>query len=159
MLRGFVDGSKDTLSISGEYTQNVGVVQLNSSLSWQLSNNSKEKTMVFSLGFPKAKENTLLMCNKFTASNGDLEDYEKMSIINNILYVAINRSRLEEETIDGFKSWLDKNGLYLYYEMKNPVVTQLGKIGELFSYNGRTAFEIISNVPAEISVEVPCENI
>ena len=159
VLRGFLDGSKDTLSISGEYTQNIGVLQLTSSQSWGIANDTKEDTIVFALDFSEAKENTMLMCNKFSASNGDIEDYEKMSILNNVLYIAINKSRLEEETINGFKSWLDKNGLYLYYEMKNPVTAQLGKIGQLFSYNGRTAFEIVSNVPAEISVIVPCENV
>lgn len=157
-LRGFIDGLKDTLSTTGQYTQNIGITELSSVLSWKLSNN-KEKTLVFATNFNGAKANTNIMCNKFSAEKGDIErDYEKIAIVNNVLYLAIYKSRLESETLEGFKKWLDKNGLYIYYELKNSIVTSLDYIGQLSTFNGRTSFKITSNVPAEMSVVVPCQN-
>lgn len=157
-LRGFIDGLKDTLSTTGQYTQNIGITELSSVLSWRLSNN-KEKTLVFATNFNDAKADTNIMCNKFSAGKGDIgRDYEKISIVNNVLYLAIYKSRLESETLEGFKKWLDKNGLYIYYESKNSIVTSLDYIGQLSTFNGRTSFKITSNVPAEMSVIVPCQN-
>lgn len=155
-LKGFAGGVKDTLTLDGVYTQSVGVLQFSSSQNWTRHTTEKDETSIFRLPLADGKSSSLLMSNNFTTDNGG--DYERLGLINDILYVGIKKSRLSSDTAEGFKEWIDNNPTLLYYEKKKPIVKNIGIQGYLYSYEKSTSIKIESNIITDLQVNIPCTN-
>jgi hypothetical protein len=77
-----------------------------------------------------ATDNNKIMCDMFTHSEtSDNGDYEHIRSANNqypeYLFIIINKSRLSENTVNGFKTWLSNNNVEVDYILATPEIIEI----------------------------------
>ena len=131
------DGTKNEISYNGEnhiHTRKIDKVIFDGSNdeNWGTSGLTPQtETIIFQTAIiaNTVISNSSLLCNIY----GTLPDFSTDNIEgiimggtnNTILYVRIKRSNLETEDINGFKAYLSENPLEVYYELAEPVISEL----------------------------------
>lgn len=128
-LRGIGDIKDELNLVTGELTQRVGSVTIDDSYSWRLNtgmNGEQETHLVF-------QSNYIFNDYKYDASNSNITN-DRFSLVgfggnankagewltigsNGLLYVKINKNKLDTHDIDGFKKWLLQNPIIIQYEL------------------------------------------
>lgn len=110
------NGIYDELT-SSKITQNVGYALLNGLENWELEGKNKN-LLIFSLMLNETTVNQSqsVLCDKFTSYGYDITK-ENIYCDNKKLYIVIDVSRLSEETIFGFKTWLSVNNTKVLFEL------------------------------------------
>ena len=131
------NGVKDTVEkIDGKKTvvQRVGKCVLDGTQTYTLINMNQTKTTRVYVILDNAKTskgNNNLICNWFIRE-GDHGDYEYIAIIphypddpENAVFISVLNSKLETPDLNGMKKYFTENPLPFYYELENPVYTQI----------------------------------
>ena len=71
-----------------------------------------------------------LICDRFISKNGHSFNEDDSKAItqwnaNNSIFIRINKNSLETLDVNGFKQWLQANPTTVYYELAEPVITEL----------------------------------
>lgn len=116
--------------VRGVYVQRIGQVLFDgSSDEVILDNVTKDQTVVFEVHLPLSVESVNAdnyISNRFTPS-ANSGDVEKIKLIGIGMYVAINKSRLSEMSVGGFRKWLAINNLDIRYVMDEPIEIPLSE--------------------------------
>ena len=153
VLRSLPSGVCDTLNVeTGELTQRIGEVVLDGTeTNWSTTNvagwENTPNTIAFGLTFaPKALAYiasviSSVVCDKFSTitANGTWgasgADKEGVSINQNSRFdIRIERTKLPDESLTGFKQWLSQNPIVAQYELETPIVSTIDVQGFPFSY-------------------------
>ena len=128
------DGVCDEITRDGILIRRVGKIVFTGIESWNLSKTS-DNTILFEVGVSNIKVdkrgNALPMCDKLLASlqsniwNNDIEGVSYTDNINNRFRIRINKNRLNTQDLTGFKQWLSQNPTTVYYELAEPIITEL----------------------------------
>lgn len=122
------------------YHQRSGEVVLNGSENWGMDS-TKENTIVFRLNLPVSK-GTGSICDKF--SSNSTGDVEKISINGaGGLYIAIKKSKLSTQDVQGFKQWLQANNVTVVYQLAEEKVYECTNI-DLITYANETNYVVES---------------
>lgn len=112
---------------------------------------TKEITQVFSIeNIQKVKAQTFL-CNIFTTSTKD-GDAEKLIRSDTIIFIAINKNKLEENSVQGFKKYLEQNNLVIYNQLAETEVIDLPSIEPITLFEGTNVFELVTNLGTTMTV-------
>lgn len=112
---------------TGTYTQRCGVRSFNGdeSENWVLETVNNESLIRFSISVPDIAIRPSGMSNLLTWTIVPTTSSDTEQIGGNLsaarLHVIILRSRLSEESVNGFKSWLSENPLSVIYQLAEPV--------------------------------------
>ena len=100
--------------------KNINKEIFNGNENW-IIRNSKTDTICFGLYMDQAPGINILS-DKFNwiTMNGAYTEEEEGISLEDYLQININKTRLDEETVAGFKTWLSKNLITLYYKTKEP---------------------------------------
>lgn len=153
VLRSLPNGVCDTLNVeTGEYVQRIGEVVLDGTeTNWSVTNEAgwenTPNTIAFGLTFtPKALAyatdvTSSVVCDKFSTITADGTwgasgaDKEGISINQNSRFdIRIERTKLPDESLTGFKQWLSQNPITVQYELEVPIVKTVDLSGFPFSY-------------------------
>ena len=128
------NGVCDEITRDGILIRRVGKIVFTGIESWNLSKTS-DNTILFEVGVSNIKidkrGNILPMCDKLLASlqsniwNNDIEGVSYTDNINNRFRIRINKNRLNTQDLTGFKQWLSQNPTTVYYELAEPIATEL----------------------------------
>lgn len=131
------DGTKNEISYNGEnhiHIRNIGKIVLDGSNDeeWGASGLTPQtETIIFQTAIiaNTVISNSSLLCDIYGTlpdlSTDNIEGIIMGGTNNARLYVRIKRSNLETEDINGFKAYLSENPLEVYYELAEPVITEL----------------------------------
>lgn len=82
-----------------------------------------------------------LLCDKlprredtYNGTNGECIVFAPLSN----LFIRVSKSKLVTQDISGLKTWLSQNPTTVYYELAEPIVTELNETLQLKSYEGTT---------------------
>lgn len=129
------NGVYDEITRDGKLIRRVGKVVFDGSESWTLWYESSK-----TIGFIY-KHNSImnkswyspqipLICDRFISKNGHSFNEDDSKAItqwnaNNSIFIRINKNSLETLDVNGFKQWLQANPTTVYYELAEPVITEL----------------------------------
>ena len=144
ILRSLPNGVQDTYNpLTGEYVKRVGEVVLNNDKKWSKTYRA-DSTIVstFQLQLDdlltRAEGNVddLIIDKIFTSQSHAIWDKNIEGIHNkkNYLFVNINNSRMNGDTVDSFKSWLLSNPIKVQYELAEPIIKKVEPKGHPFAY-------------------------
>lgn len=144
ILRSLPNGAQDTYNpLTGEYVKRVGEVVLNNDKKWSKTYRA-DSTIVstFQLQLDdlltRAEGNVddLIIDKIFTSQSHAIWDKNIEGIHNkkNYLFVNINNSRMNGDTVDSFKSWLLSNPIKVQYELAEPIIKKVEPKGHPFAY-------------------------
>lgn len=129
-LRALPNGAKDTIE-NGSVIRHICEKTINNTTTIRyLDNLDLEKTIVFNIVVDKPLSN-IMLCNNFLTntkgylilSNTDVEMIQIYTDRN--IYIRINKSRLNENNLAGFKTWLQSNPVTVWYELATPTTEQI----------------------------------
>lgn len=134
--------------LNAKITKINHVFVLNDTYSQIFFDKTRNKTQVFAISGTGLISNQNLICDKLQNNNDS--DTEGFVSIYRTLYIAIDKRRLTENTIFGFREWLKDNPL-MFVGQTNPTTKQLEsalveKLKQLKSFNGVTNV-ICQNTP------------
>ena len=116
---------RDTLDcLTGELNQRIDKIIFNGSEDWKASSWSNQiNTIGFSwTGFSSSNQNVISSAFKQN-DNFTNDDVECMRVDEEKIRIRINRNKLNgDETVKGFKAYLAKNNITIYYEQDNPTI-------------------------------------
>lgn len=128
------NGVYDEITRDGKLIRRVGKIVFTGIESWNLSKTS-DKTILFEVGVSNIKidkrGDILPICDKLLASLqsniwvNDIEGVSYTDSSNNRFRIRINKNRLDTQDLTGFKQWLSQNPVTVYYELAEPIVTEL----------------------------------
>lgn len=182
VLRSLPNGVCDTLNVeTGEYVQRIGEITLNGSeTNWSVTNQagweSTPNTIAFGQHFtPRAKaynagEISSVICDKFATitANGTWgaggRDEAGVSINQNSRFdIRIERTKLPDESLTGFKQWLLQNPITVQYELETPIVSTIDVQGFPHAYkNGHIQLSSGSTEPSltpTVTYKVPVSRV
>lgn len=165
-LRSLPNGTCDTIE-GNKLVQRVGKVVLDGSLDEGWGTSSiipQEETMIVqaTLITKTVKPNSCLLSNKFNQIS-DWNDTEtiRMGGTNNVLlYIGINRNKLDTEDLKGFEKWLSENPVTVYYELATPIETEItpDKIPLFSIKEGLTVLKSTNNITPQIELDCLVRN-
>lgn len=129
-LRALPNGAKDTIE-NGSVIRHICEKTINNTTTIRyLDNLDLEKTIVFNIVVDKPLSNIMLCNNFLTNTKGYLilsnTDVEMIQIYTDgNIYIRINKSRLNENNLAGFKTWLQSNPVTVWYELATPTTEQI----------------------------------
>lgn len=111
--------------INDKIIQRVGKVTLPADAKW-VSRHEDENIIRFELNTPlpewNMKYGQILICDKFPSKEAYGSGEEGIDChINGNFHINILKSKLSSTTVDGFKEWLSKNPVTVYFELKTPI--------------------------------------
>lgn len=125
-LRELPNGVKDTIE-NGKVIRRTKKLVLNGSENWITSRFAEQSEFI---GFElagiglKPGNRTNLVCDKFnvieTINQNNTCEGIQASSTNDLLWIKIYKTRLTEQTIQGFKQWLQSNPVTVLYELATP---------------------------------------
>ena len=145
-LRSLPNGVADTIE-GNKVIRRVAKVVLDGSENWDKSDSEElELTSFFYVNINGKASNThdRHLCDRFIykgnamSSMGDLECYGAYTSNPKSINIRILKSRLTTNDVSGFKTWLQANPTTVYYELVEPIVTELDETLQLKSYDGTT---------------------
>lgn len=130
-LRELPNGVKDTVE-NGKVIRRTKKLVLNGSENWTTSRFTEQSEFI---GFElagiglKPGNRTNLVCDKFnvieTINQNNTCEGIQASSTNDLLWIKIYKTRLTEQTIQGFKTWLQSNPVTVLYELATPTEEEL----------------------------------
>ena len=128
------NGVCDEITRDGILIRRVGKIVFTGIESWNLSKTSNN-TILFEVGVSNIKidkrGDILPICDKLLASLqsniwvNDIEGVSYTDSRNNRFRIRINKNKLDTQDLTGFKKWLSQNPTTVYYELAEPVITEL----------------------------------
>lgn len=125
-LRELPNGVKDTIE-NGKVIRRTKKLVLNGSENWTTSRFTEQSEFI---GFElagiglKPGNRTNLVCDKFnvieTINQNNTCEGIQASSTDDLLWIKIYKTRLTEQTIQGFKTWLQSNLITLIFELATP---------------------------------------
>ena len=103
---------------------------------------------------PIAKDYSRIVSNNFKWLGGNEDDEHARYSMSNALIIFMDRKKLSTQDVQGFKTWLSQNSTTVYYELAEPITTQLEK-SQLFSQDGTTHIFSDNLLPPTISCKIP----
>lgn len=97
----------------------------------------KEKTQVFLITDSSMAFSSAAKSNKF--GPGIPGDSEKMVYSNRQIFIAINKERLQDITVNAFKQWFAENAVIVYFGLSASIETPLTP-AEIAAYKALTAY-------------------
>lgn len=110
------------------------------------STNSEISTIAFRIpitGHSDTWTNNNVVCNLFKSISNTIftQDIEGIALDNNGIIIKILRNKLNTQDIQGFKTWLSTNNVYVVHKLKNEIVYECTPI-DLISYDTQTNYSI-----------------
>ncbi len=97
-----------------------------------------------------------ILCDSFITVPPNKFDYSKEMVYTwtntDSIYVHIRKSRLSEVSVEGFKEWVLKNPITVWYEFKEPYYDTV-KIPKLNSYKSQTSVIGSTLIPTPLNIE------
>ena len=127
------------------YHQRSGEVVLNGSENWHRGGSSDSKTITSYFGYavPNIVNKNYVYCDNFPGIDLDvvLGRYELEGVRNSSgsIYININKARLSEDNLVGFKQWLQANNVTVVYQLAQEKVYECTNI-DLITYSGETNY-------------------
>lgn len=129
------NGICDEITRDGKLIRRVSKVVFDGSESWTLWRESS-KTIGFIYNHNSIMNKSWyspqvsLICDRFISKNGHSFNEDDSKAItqwnaNNSIFIRINKNSLETLDVNGFKQWLQANPTTVYYELAEPVITEL----------------------------------
>lgn len=145
--------------VDGKVLRKVGKVVLDGSENWTSSTlttdtHRKQYVMIKENNVIIHKPQTALICDSFKVTTS-LDEYKKNieSVFSDkAINISIEKSRLPEDSLDGFKKWLKENPVTVYFELKEPYYDTV-KIPKLNSYKSQTNVIGSTFVPTPFNIE------
>ena len=131
---------------------------LDSSKSWSLNNANRENTISFQMYFNDAMPGTLLICDRFVSTLGnvpivDTREIIKLSSSTNsvglLLFINIFKFKLVTQDVAGFKTWLQSNPIKVVYELAEPYYEPINSDNLILECANNSTIHIDSVVPVE----------
>ena len=129
------NGVCDEITRDGKLIRRVGKVVFDGSESWTLwCESSKTIGFIYNHNSIMNKNwyspQVSLICDRFISKNGHSFNEDDSKAItqwnaNNSIFIRINKNSLETLDVNGFKQWLSQNPTTVYYELAEPVITEL----------------------------------
>ena len=133
------------------YHQRSGEVVLNGSENWHRGSNNDSKTITsyFGCNIPNIVNNNYVCCDNFPRIDLDvsLSRYELEGARNSSgnIYININKARLSEDSLVGFKAWIQANPTTVVYQLAEEKVYECTDL-DLITYSGETNLLVKSGV-------------
>lgn len=134
-LRALPNGVCDYITQDDKVIRNVGEITFDGSSdeNWALGVSYGEKYARFSTSAPNIVTSAYkvgnVICDKFPYrpyESADVQpDNEYIIAGSGYIYVLIEKSRLSESTVQGFKTWLQSNPITVWYELATPTTNEL----------------------------------
>ena len=131
------------------YHQRSGEVVLNGSENWHRGGNSDSKAITSYFGYtvPNIVNKNYVCCDNFPGIDLDvvLGSYELEGVRNSSgnIYININKARLSEDSLVGFKAWLQANNVTVVYQLAQEKVYECTNI-DLITYANETNYAVNS---------------
>ena len=131
------------------YHQRSAEVVLNGSENWHRGGNSDSKaiTSYFGYAVPNIVNKNYVCCDNFPGIDLDivLGSYELEGVRNSSgnIYININKARLSEDSLVGFKAWLQANNVTVVYQLAEEKVYECTNI-DLITYANETNYIVNS---------------
>lgn len=167
ILLGGVGDVQDTLEIKDDgsvvYTQNLKPVTFDGTENWSLIE-TRVNTLRFNFPSPQygVALNTLGILDKIPFGNPRSGDIEGFSCLNNTFTIAIAKTKLVSEDVDGFKKWLSENNQSGLYPISTSIVTPIPKelVPTILTHNQTNILDVGGAVkPSSFKVTVPVDRL
>ncbi len=167
ILLGGVGDVQDTLEIKDDgsvvYTQNLKPVTFDGTENWSLIE-TRVNTLRFNFPSPQygVALNTLGILDKIPFGNPRSGDIEGFSCLNNTFTIAIAKTKLVSEDVDGFKKWLSENNQSGLYPISTSIVTPIPKelVPTILTHNQTNILEVGGAVkPSSFKVILPVDRL
>ena len=126
-LRSLPNGVRDELNLkTGEYVKRIGEVVLDGSESWE--QNVFSDTIARFVYKPSNKTSNnprAIISDKFPSNSDTIMQESIFQYTNEGIVVAIERVRLSQENVEGFKQYLSQNPITVQYELAEPITTKV----------------------------------
>lgn len=134
-LRGIGDVQDELNLLTGELTQRIAEIVLDGSENWLIASEKTNTTVFYSLvtgpyakKFDNRTETGEVNCDKFSCPSFDLgsewtsDDEGCYTAFDGNICIAIAKSKLSTDNVDGLKHYLQSNPTTVQYELETPVV-------------------------------------
>ena len=158
------NGVCDEITLDGKIIRRVGKVYLDGSESryFKSSTNGTDNSRRYAARIPdvKLQHSVNLLCNTFIVRNESVDRGVKQIVIDDGTNVALYFCTASCETLDDFKQWLSQNPTTVYYELAEPIITDIDLESIRFFKDGHVQFnsiivpESIHNVQLNKSAQI-----
>lgn len=118
-LRGIGDVKDELNCLTGEVVEHFNVVTVNGNENWSTASTSDDTLMRFYttniIGYPNGE----IICGKFNSFKTNMTNREGVVLWNSSgnLNIVVSKSKLTEESTNGFKQYLSNNPLTVQYQL------------------------------------------
>ena len=160
-LRGLPNGVTDRIiKKNGQWVieRNLKEIILDGTEEWQKSNtavNVNTSLFIFHKAYDAVSASEVISDKFMYNSRQWSVDSENVKIYDNLdLDIRINKDRLSEDTVNGFKEWLKENNVKVVYQLAEPRYEVLDLGPTLNLYEDITHISNNSNIPTSMKVTV-----
>lgn len=130
------NGVCDEITRDGKLIRRVGKVVLNSSENWYSnrvwSSGDYQASYIKVTDKLMGKERFNFLCDRFAVTSQKLDSSSSIiseccfgEINNQVIYLTIKKEKLTSPDLTGFKQWLSENPTTVYYQLAEPIITEL----------------------------------
>lgn len=146
--------------------QNIDIDIFNGTENWEPNASSTENTILFYLRNNDYAIDVTPICDKFIGLGirpTGFEDFEYVQQVrsNNgtgLIYLNINKSKLDTQDVQGLKKWLQSNPVTVYHQLAKPIIIELPISSiEFRTYLEKTHFMNLNKIPPIASFKAPVD--
>lgn len=130
------NGVCDEITRDGKLIRRVGKVVLNGSENWYSnrvwSSGDYQASYIKITDKLMGKERFNFLCDRFAVTSQKLDSSSSIiseccfgEINNQVIYLTIKKEKLTSPDLTGFKQWLSQNPTTVYYQLAEPIMTEL----------------------------------
>ena len=154
-LRSLPNGVCDEIA-NGKLIRRVGKVVLDGGKSW--TPHQVDDVYISFIGSIKDEKQRYdnKICDKFKVTQwvGKLDEMLWLHA-GSSWGICIKKDKLQTQDIQGFKEWVQANPITIYYELAEPIITDLEPLAPLKSFDGTTHIIASSIVQPKIYAKIP----
>lgn len=151
-LRSLPNGVCDTYE-NGVITRRIKKLVVDGTENWYLGTSQNlTNTNLFVLTIAdQSKNNVPIICDRFSKKTVWGHDVEGIYLQGNngALMVRLNKDRLVENTVSGFKTWLSENNTEVIYELAEPIITEITDSEMITALENIRTFKNITHITAD----------
>ena len=130
------NGVHDEITRDGKLIRRVGKVVFNGSENWY--DNGPWSSGDYQASYTRVtdkligKEKLNFLCDRFAVTSQKVDSSNRVineccfgEVNNQVIYLIIKKEKLTSPDFTGFKQWLSENPTTVYYELAEPIVTEL----------------------------------
>lgn len=157
-LRSLPDGACDEITSQGKLIRRVGFATVDGSENWWpdgTAEGSTEETLRFGMNWPHKAGISKCLSNNFKYLKDSfmfIRDEESCCVKEGGVSIRIKKSKLETADVAGFKAWLQANQTTIYFELAEPITTQLNK-PTLDTYDGVTHIDSANYLAPTLKID------